>query len=172
MPDPLRERWSAAFQRQARSDERVYELLSRSSLSPCHRLHYLQMFLEKLCKAHLWIEHDLAQGPPDFLHSHKVIAKALPLIVREHLRRNQATEVSHHRMREFREICVEIDLLSPAVDAAGDRPDNCEYPWSAVQARRPVVHAPCEWDFRIDNRLRSPAGKELLKAVCALVEVE
>ena len=44
--------WAQAFARQAESDLHVYDVLvTDPSLPACHRLHYLQMACEKLCKA-------------------------------------------------------------------------------------------------------------------------
>ena len=64
---------SEAFARQAASDMATYEVLANTSLPCCHRLHSLQMWLEKLCKSHI---HD-TNLPVDAL-SHGVIAKVLP----------------------------------------------------------------------------------------------
>jgi hypothetical protein len=52
-----------AFAFQAASDLDAFDALTASALPTCHRLHYLQMWLEKLCKAYLW----LPQGPADDL---------------------------------------------------------------------------------------------------------
>ena len=170
MPD-IRARWNVAFKRQAQSDKHVYERLCTTPLPVCHRLHYLQMFLEKLCKAHLWMQHDVGQGEPDWLRSHAVIAKALPLIIRDYMRGQGAADVSQYRIREFRELCREIELLAPAVRDAGNRLDNCEYPWATIDNHgQPVVRAPRDWDFRIESRLRGPAGREMLKVALAIAE--
>ncbi len=42
-----------AFAAQAAADLDVYDLLAKSGLPSSHCLHYLQMWLEKLCKAYL-----------------------------------------------------------------------------------------------------------------------
>jgi len=52
---PFYQAMSRAFIRQAQSDYLVFELLSKEPLPGCHRLHYLQMWLEKLCKAYIKI---------------------------------------------------------------------------------------------------------------------
>src|SRR5271157_3344290 len=46
---------SEAFAAQAASDLDAYDILASSTLPSSHRLHYLQMWLEKLCKAYLWL---------------------------------------------------------------------------------------------------------------------
>lgn len=62
--------WSEAFAAQARSDLDVYDFLTSSTMPISHRLHYLQMWLEKICKAHTPDE--------EFRKTHNVIAKVLP----------------------------------------------------------------------------------------------
>jgi len=71
--------WSEAFAAEATSDLDAYERSSRSPLPQCHRLHYLQMWLEKLCKAYVH------NANLDALKStHKVVAKVLPSLIQEH----------------------------------------------------------------------------------------
>ena len=166
----LRDRWGDAFARQAVSDKRAYESLCAAGLPSCHRLHYLQMFLEKLCKALRWADRIAADGPPELLRSHGVIAKVLPTAVREHRSRAKHRALRRDEMRQMRDLCREIDLLAPAVDADGKRPDNCEYPWPGTHQGRAVVWTPCSWTFRIDDRLRTPLGRFLLKTAFALCE--
>ena len=167
----LEDQWRDAFARQARSDKQAYEGLSRQAgLAPCHRLHYLQMFLEKLSKALLWAGHRAIDGPPDFLGTHGVIAKVLPMAVKEYRVRAKERALRRDEMEQLRALCREIDLLAPAVDDDGRRPDNCEYPWAGWQQGQPVVWAPCQWTFRVDARLRTPLGQSLLKTAFALCE--
>jgi len=71
--------WRKAFTAQAASDLAVYDLLTSSSIPSSHRLHYLQMWLEKLCKAYT---HD-----ENFRKTHNVIEKVFPKVVMEHWRR-------------------------------------------------------------------------------------
>jgi len=77
------DRWRDAFARQARADKRAYEVLCAASLRACHRLHFLQVFLEKLCKALSWADLPGPGAVPAFLRSHGVIAKVLPTVARE-----------------------------------------------------------------------------------------
>jgi hypothetical protein len=76
--------WSEAFAAQAASDYDTYQLLTRSPLPSSHRLHYLQMWLEKLCKAHLW----RPEANADVLRTtHNVVAKVLPHLIKDYWRR-------------------------------------------------------------------------------------
>jgi hypothetical protein len=149
--------WSEAFVEQAASDLNTYEFLARSVLPTCHRLHYLQMWLEKLCKAHLYSEADQLQ------FTHNVVAKTLPKLVFEHWQRTrfQAPGIAG----DIRELCREIDLLHPQVDNGGRNPENAEYPWIGASG---TIEAPAMWHFRLTDRLETHPGKLLLKAGAAL----
>src|SRR5947208_2956023 len=118
--------WSAAFLRQAGADLDAYTILAASRLPSCQRLHFLQMWLEKLTKAYLWSDLASASYPPDFRTTHNVVAKVLPSLVREFWSRLDAR--STPSMNELRDLCREIDRLHPQVDDDGRRPDNVEYP--------------------------------------------
>lgn len=160
----LGQKYQKAFARQARSDKSVYDHLCkvRGDFASCHRLHYLQMFLEKTAKAYLWNEMGTKNNPPDFDRSHKVIGKVLPLIVREYWK-----EVGYERkpdrsqLTAIRDICRELDFLAPSLDDNGRRPDNCEYPWASTAD--PEVIAPVDYDFPVDRKLRSSDGIMLIK---------
>jgi hypothetical protein len=165
----LQRMWADAFARQARSDKQTYEVLCKQpGLPECHRLHYLQMFLEKLCKVHLWRDWGPIQGRPEFLTSHGVIAKALPLAVSKLLAKDKGRPIRSDEMFEIRRICREIELLAPAIDDDRRRPDNCEYPWAGMDQGQSVVLAPCEWRFPLGKRLNSPLGTLLIKAAFLL----
>ncbi len=71
-------------------------------------------------------------------------------------------------MKEIRELCREVDLLHPSIDDGGRRPDNCEYPWLRVSGGEIVPVAPKSEHFRIDERLRSATGVDLLKVASFL----
>jgi len=115
---------------QAASDLDAYDILASSTLPSSHRLHYLQMWLEKLCKAYLWLPEAAAD---DLRSKHNVVDKVLPRIIQEHWRRIGFT----HRpdIASIRQLCREVDLLHPQVDDNGRRPDNVEYPWTGVSWR-------------------------------------
>ena len=150
-----------SFATQAASDLAAYDVLCASSLPTCHRLHYLQMWLEKLCKAYLW----LPGGTEDLRMLHNVVAKVLPRMISEHWRRIGFRE--RPNISAIREICREIDLLHPQVDDDGRRPDNVEYPWVAVSGDV-VAPADSPARFPVTARLHTHTGKLLLKAAIAL----
>jgi hypothetical protein len=148
--------WNQAFARQAGSDLDAFGLLTESPLPVSHRLHYLQMWLEKLCKAYTPDE--------DFRKTHNVIAKVLPSLISEHWRRIGFEK--RPDMREIRDLCREIDLLHPQVDDGGNRPENVEYPW--LERKSGEIEVPALWKYRIAQRLYSEPGKLLLKAAVSL----
>lgn len=62
----------------------------------------------------------------------------------------------------------EVDLLTPAVDDNGRRPDNCEYPWEDAGG---ILHVPAEHDFgSLDALHRHRAGATFLKVVATAAE--
>jgi hypothetical protein len=152
--------WSEAFAAQAASDLEAYYYLSRSSLPVSHRLHYLQMWLEKLCKAYLWMP---GAGANELRLKHNVIEKILPRLISEHWRR--VGFENRPAMGPIRELCREIDLLHPQVDDAERRPDNVEYPWTGSSG---ATEVPAQWTFPLTSRLYSNPGKLLLKAAGSL----
>ena len=118
---------STAFALQAASDLAAYEVLSstETALPRCHRLHYLQMWLEKLCKAHVH-----GSNLPVDSFSHGVIAKVLPRLIAQYWRSLDFKD--RPNLSEISALCREIDLLQPPVKAGGRREDNVEYPWCSA----------------------------------------
>ncbi len=151
---------SEAFAAQASSDLDAYNLLADSALPSSHRLHYLQMWLEKLCKAYLWLPDTAAD---DLRTKHNVVDKVLPRIISEHWRRIGFTQ--RPDISSIRQLCREVDLLHPQVDDNGRRPDNVEYPWIGVSGNAEV---PAHWNFPLAKRLYSSSGRLLLKAAVSL----
>jgi len=159
--------WSFAFFRQAQSDLKAYDVLAASSSLPsCHRLHSLQMWLEKLCKANLRLAEETRANLPEFRTSHNVIAKVLPSLIKNHWRKIGYS--SEPNLKGIREICHEIDLLHPAIDQGGARPDNVEYPWATVRDGKALVMAPADASFRVADRLRNHVGRQIMKAATLL----
>lgn len=152
--------FAEAFRRQAESDLATYEALVRTTLPVSHRLHYLQMWLEKLCKAYLWMP---GFNADDLRRRHQVVAAVLPRLVAERWRRLRAYEQPPN-MQAIRSLCREVDLLHPQVDNDARRPDNVEYPWDAAGG----VHVPVEHDFDLARRLYEHTGRSLLKAAIQL----
>jgi hypothetical protein len=151
---------SKAFAQQAESDFDAYDLLAKSNLPRSHSLHYLQMWLEKLCKAYLWTPNS---GADELRGKHNVIAKVLPSLILRNWRRIGF----EHRPNEalLRQLCREIDLLHPQVDDEERRPDNVEYPWIGESGE---IEVPAKWKFSITKSLYSSSGRILLKAATRL----
>jgi len=94
---------------------------------------------------------------------HQVVAHVLPGLVADYWHRvdfRKATNIS-----AFREICREIDLLHPQIDAAGRRPENVEYPWAAASG---AIEVPALWKFGLAQRLYTVPGVLLLKAAAGI----
>jgi hypothetical protein len=153
--------WAQEYARQADADFKTwYVLQENDAAAECHRLLFLQMACEKLCKSHL------IQGgtPPEALQtSHGFIANPLPVIIRQqiiYMRQHLKgmAGVLHHTGH----IAREIELLNPAVDRDGKRPDNCEYPWEDDTG---VVRSPLDWTFSPSRLLTTPSGRTFLKLV-------
>jgi hypothetical protein len=118
------------------------------------------MACEKLVKAHFF---DVGSIPAKALTSHAVIAKHLPGIINEYYRRQTGKSLPQHLLNRVRALSREIELLAPAVDDAGQRPANCEYPWLDAAGRR--VLAPAEYPFRNIDLPREVAGRMILKVL-------
>ncbi len=149
-----------AFAAQAAADLQAYELLATSGLPRSHALHQLQMWLEKLCKAYLWLPEATVDG---LRLRHNVVAKVLPQLIAQHWRRIGFAQQPN--MKEVRRICRDIDLLHPQVDDHGRRPDNVEYPWIGPNGDAEV---PARWSFSLIRSLHSGSGRLLLKAAVAI----
>lgn len=151
--------WGRGYAVQACSDFEARDHLCGSSLPLCHQLHYLQMALEKAAKAHL-----IAAGsdPVDLQSSHAYIAKVVPIIVRDGLRRTPGAD-SAWVIGAVRALARRIELLHPQIDANRTAPANCEYPW--IDSRGSVV-APAEHNFEL-NLSRERAAVTLIKEVRA-----
>jgi hypothetical protein len=153
--------WRKAFARQADADLGTFHLLSSKAgaLAPvCHRLHFLQMACEKLVKAYLF---DASPVPADALTSHAVILKHLPRILSELYRRHEDRSMPGRLFANIRRVAREIELLAPAVNDAGRRPSNCEYPWLDAASSR--VTAPCDIRFSALDLPRDPTLRLILK---------
>ena len=150
-----------AFARQADADllawER-YEEHPQAVAAECHRLLFLQMACEKLCKAFL-----IRQGtePAALLTSHGYVARPLPLIIKYLVTaRTPRPRGMGGVLALVRHLAAEIELLNPAVARDGRRPDNCEYPWLDAQGN---VHSPLDWEFTPTRLCTRPAGRTFLK---------
>jgi len=159
MSDPAD--WAEGYARQADADLKAWEYYEEhpeAIAAECHRLMFLQMACEKLCKAYL-IER--GTSPSALQTSHAFVANPLPDIIRQqllYLRRD--LRGLRHLLRDVRHLANEIELLNPAVDCNGQRPDNCEYPWEDGNGD---VHSPLDWSFPAASLRIAPAGRTFLK---------
>lgn len=154
--------WARAFAKQAKADFEAWNSLSkRARVASCHRLHFLQMACEKLAKAHLCRG---GSDPSKLQASHAYVARNLPIIVREQLIRltGKRPKRSDFVLKHAKHLAREIELLAPAVDDGGRRPDNCEYPWEDEGGN---IHVPFEHSFSALGLVAGPAGRTFLKLV-------
>ena len=116
------------------------------------------MSCEKLCKARL-IE---AGTQPEALQtSHGYVANPLPLVIRAQLEfMGQSLRAKAGFLVFTRHIAAEIEVMNPAVDRYGQRPDNCEYPW---EDGAQVLRSPLDWAFPPLQLLRGPFGPTFVK---------
>ncbi len=123
--------WSRGYARQAGADYFAWNYLQNHpelNFARCHKLQFLQMACEKLCKAYLC---NTGMQPAAVQSSHAFTAKNLPVLIRAHLGRlKEKNSVVESLLKLTRQIGREIELLAPSVDNAGKRPDNCEAAYS------------------------------------------
>jgi hypothetical protein len=75
--------WARGYARQAQADFRAWQALEENDdVHPCHRMLFLQMACEKLCKARLI---DGGTPPAALQTSHGYVANPLPLVIRAQL---------------------------------------------------------------------------------------
>jgi hypothetical protein len=153
--------WALGYARQADADYKAWEAVQENQdICNCHRMLFLQMACEKLCKAHL-----IRAGTPpgDLQTSHGYVANPLPVVIREQIIfMRQNLEGMAGVLVFARHVAQEIEVLNPAVDRNGQRPDNCEYPWEDADQ---VLHSPLEWTFNPAQLLTAPKGRTFLKLV-------
>lgn len=133
--------WARGYATQALSDLEARENLVRTATHKCHRLHFLQMAAEKVCKAHL----TNANGHDHVRRTHAYVARNLPIIARYFYPIiNNDNAISRWEISEIRRLAREIEVLAPACDDGDVREDNSEYPWLDGQEQ---VRVPCEFNF-------------------------
>lgn len=159
--------WARAYARQADADLRAWET---SGLNPgvvvasCHRLLFLQMACEKLCKAYLILN---GSPPEDVQSSHSFIAGPMPIILRQQrLIMSPDRRGAGELQALARHLAAEIEMLNPSARRAGRRPDNCEYPWESG-AR---VVSPLDWSFPALQLATQHAGRTILKLIRASID--
>jgi hypothetical protein len=143
------EDWARSYAKQALSDLRAREALGKNT-ERCHRLHFLQMAAEKVCKAFL----TRANGHDNVRKSHAYIARVLPIIARNfYTAVNNNNQIPRWEISQIRRLAHEIEVLAPACDDGDARRDNTEYPWEDGKGE---VQVPCEYNFpNINDESRS-----------------
>ena len=150
-----------AFIEQARSDYAVYLLLESSKgVSSCHKLHYLQMFCEKLAKAYRL--RDTGADLDALITRHTGFAKFIVPYVSIALRDDYAgrSQALASVIQDFRRLAGAIEKLAPAVDRE-TMPENAEYPWE----RDGRVFTPCTYAFPVTSLLYAAGGRNFLKVL-------
>ncbi|WP_337176905.1 hypothetical protein [Paludisphaera sp.] len=156
--NPHQEKWW----KQARSDLRVFRLLRRSGVEPCHQLHYLQMATEKLTKAYLW----RGGGPPQRSHAGFVNFLRKLGLVEDQRREALASALDFRNFSQLRgwiqgviPLAHELERLAPALAQNGPNP---EYPWP----HDAPVEYPADYEFTLWTRLLGTAsGRRFLTVV-------
>lgn len=159
--------WTRAFARQADADLRAWELYEKYPdmvAAECHKLLFLQMACEKLCKAHLL---QCGDSPETIQSSHGYIAGPLPIVIKAQLvYMGTASKKMEGVISNVRRLAGEIELLNPAVRRDGRRPDNCEYPWKAGDK----VVSPLDWTFHPLALVGEPSGRTFLKLLRGAID--
>jgi hypothetical protein len=147
---PTNEDWARGYARQALSDLRARETLAGANAEKCHRLHFLQMAAEKVCKAFL----TKANGHDNVRKSHAYVARNLPIIARYfYTTLNDNNPIPQWEISQIRSLAHEIEVLAPACDDGDVRRDNTEYPWEDGKGE---IQIPCEYSFpNIDDGART-----------------
>ena len=157
------EGWARGYAIQALSDLDTRDKLAEAGARKCHRLHFLQMAAEKICKAFLTTEN----GHDNVRKSHAYVARILPIIARVFYPRiNDNNQINQWEISEIKKLVEQIELLAPACDDSGLREDNSEYPWEGARGE---VCIPCEYNFpRIDDGSKTIV--RLIKLIRAAAE--
>jgi hypothetical protein len=156
--------WAKGYARQAKADYETFEKLQLLTVPECHKLQFLQMACEKLVKSHLCAE----KADPALLQSsHAYVAGTLPVVLRQQMVFiNFGGASGRYVLKQAKHLAREIDLLAPAVQRGGQRPDNCEYPW---EADGQILHVPLDWTFYPSQLLVQPAGRTILKLILGAI---
>ena len=167
--------WASSYFSQAESDWRIYINLNEQMVAglpsdhpvePCHPLHYLQMFTEKLGKAYLVASGNIT--PEEARRTHEGFANFLQLASRNHTLFH-ALGMTPRRLDRYVSDLIPlarmIERLAPQL--AGDEP-NPEYPWrdhAANEIRVPAIHN----DFDVSTEMMS-RGHRLLGLIEYILE--
>jgi hypothetical protein len=159
--------WALAYARQAAADFRAWELYEQhpeAVAAECHKLLFLQMACEKLCKAHL-----IRTGaePEDVRRKHGSIGKHLRTIIREQIiHTGQDPRKVRGLLTLVGHLAEEIEVLNPAMKRGERRPDNCEHPWEAGDR----VISPLDWPFHPLRLVTARGGPTFIKLLKGSIE--
>ncbi|MFO0949178.1 MAG: hypothetical protein U1D30_25250 [Planctomycetota bacterium] len=159
--------WRQAYARQAKADFNTFQRIQflDPAIPECHRLQFLQMACEKLVKAHLF---GGKTAPNNLQMSHAVIAKHLPVVLRERATTvNYKGKAARAALDYSKKLSHELEMLAPAVKRGGKRPDNCEYPWEDDQSE---IHAPIDWTFTPTQLLIERHGRTVLRLIAESID--
>ena len=157
--------WAAGYALQAQADFRRWQKLeAEEDAESCHRLLFLQMACEKLCKARLIGD---GTSPEPLQKSHGYIANPLVIVIKYQLQ-FQGEELRRHKglMELTRHLAREIEWLNPAMNRE-QRPDNCEYPWEDSGQN---VLSPLTWSFTPLQLLRKRFGTTFVKVLSLAID--
>ena len=131
--------WREAFLAQARSDYAILLKLNQPTVDYSHRLHYLQMAVEKLAKGLL--SDPAGTDPPE--PSHAVVVRMLQVLksrpdIRKSLGYSDAAIFKRY-IDSLLGIGRQIEQLAPAL--AGFTQPNPEYPWRDLMFSSVLVPA-------------------------------
>ena len=156
--------WSKAYLKQARSDWKTYEIVTRNACEACHGLHYLQMTTEKLGKAALL---ESGNKIEDVKTTHIAFVRFLQVIARnpniqKSLQMN-ARQLKEH-IDEILPLAHKIQSLCPAHSNNGP---NAEYPWQLATGE---VKWPAQHVFQEETELSGSKGRKLLILIKQILE--
>jgi len=156
--------WRDAYLCQARSDWDMWLHLCKVARLPCHRLHYLQMAVEKLGKALLIA--GAGQSIETLQKSHLAFTKFLLISTRNKALASQydmSAEQYRAHVRGIAPLAYGVEQLGPQVAHGGP---NVEYPWRDPSGR---ICAPAQEGFSIAEQLGTPRGVNLLKLIAHML---
>jgi hypothetical protein len=161
-----------AFLEQARSDLKAFDRSgSGFDVADHHRLLFLQMALEKLCKSFLYA------GLPDGQFSHNVVGTAVRVMRQQDVARAMGidTKTLSRRLMAAQPVWMRVAAASPSIASDGrtldrrqsERSQNVEYPWHADPDDPLSWTAPASQRFDLVRELRFERS-----AVAAIVLME
>ena len=159
--------WAHAYARQADVDLKAWELHEihpAAVAANCHRLLFLQMACEKICKAYLI---QAGAAPKSLQSSHGHIAGPLLIAIRQQIvRKRRSLDGMRGLLNLVRHLAEEVEVLNPSVRRDGRRPDNCEYPWE-TEGR---IYSPLDWTFSPLRMMTGPSGRTFLKLLRGVID--